>query len=397
MSSTETKSASDTNAEIVAVEDCSNSDVVTKYRLAADITNLALKAVVSQCIAGKSTVEVCAFGDSIIQQRCATIFKSKKIDKGIAFPTCVSINEVVCHYSPLPTESSKLVAGDWVKIDLGCHIDGYCAVVAHTYRVPVEGEASTAAASSMEVYEGKQADVLMATHQAMQACLRVIKPGNKNTQVTDVLESIAKAYDVKAVHGTIMHQMKRFVINGNKSIAPKHDPEAKVDTIEFESNEVYAIDVCFTSGIEKPLESEERTTVFKRLVDKSYRLKMKSSRYVFNEINQKYPTLPFSVRAFEDERQARMGVVECMKHELLQPYPVLLGRSGDFIGHLKATVLLLPSGTTRITGMDLPLELIRSDKVVDDDTAALLATCVKAKKKNKKKKAAATTTSETSN
>jgi len=59
-----------------------------------------------------------------------------------------------------------------------------------------------------------------------------------------------------------------------------------------------------------------RTTVFKRAVDKNYRLKMRASRYLFNEVNSKFPALPFSLRAVEDERQARMGVVECLKHEL---------------------------------------------------------------------------------
>ena len=45
-------------------------------------------------------------------------------------------------------------------------------------------------------------------------------------------------------------------------------------------------------------------------------------RYVFNEMNHRFPTLPFSLRALEDEKQARMGVVECLKHDLLHPYPV---------------------------------------------------------------------------
>lgn len=45
-------------------------------------------------------------------------------------------------------------------------------------------------------------------------------------------------------------------------------------------------------------------------------------RYVFNEMNHRFPTLPFTLRALEDEKQARMGVVECLKHDLLHPYPV---------------------------------------------------------------------------
>lgn len=55
------------------------------------------------------------------------------IEKGVAFPTCVSVNECVCHNSPLISEAQEdIKEGDIVKVDLGVHIDGYIAVVAHT-------------------------------------------------------------------------------------------------------------------------------------------------------------------------------------------------------------------------------------------------------------------------
>ena len=38
--------------------------------------------------------------------------------------------------------------------------------------------------------------------------------------------------------------------------------------------------------------------------------------------------LPFTSRAFEDEGKARLGVVECAKHELLQPFSVLHEKEG---------------------------------------------------------------------
>ena len=59
--------------------------------------------------------------------------EGKKIEKGSAFPTCISVNNCVGHYSPLPAEDKIVIAeGDLVKIDLGVHVDGYVAVVAHT-------------------------------------------------------------------------------------------------------------------------------------------------------------------------------------------------------------------------------------------------------------------------
>jgi len=376
----ETKEKAD--GEEDEVTDLSNSDVTTKYREAAKITNFALQSVIERCVPGARVIDICKFGDGIIEQKCSQIFrgkvKGKAIDKGVAFPTCLSVNECVCHNSPLESEEQPaLENGDSIKIDLGCHVDGYISVVAQTI---VIGDVCPE-----KPITGRQADVMHATYLGAQVALKTLKPGNTNHQVTEAIGKVAAAFGVNCVSGTLMHQMKRYVIDGNKVIILREEPEQRVEPCTFEPLEVYAIDVAMSSGEGKPRETDTRTTVFKRAVDKSYRLKMRASRYLFNEVNQRFPTMPFSLRALEDERQARMGVVECLKHELLNPYPVLYERPGDFVAHVKFTVLLLPSGQTQITGFPLQEGLFVTEKTVDADTAALLATSNKKKKKKKKK------------
>jgi curved DNA binding protein len=366
------------------VTDLSVPSVVTKYKAAADIVNRALQGVITQCVAGKSVVEVCSFGDELITKQCQMVYKSKHIEKGIAFPTCVSVNNCVCHYSPLPGESTSLAAGDMVKIDLGCHIDGYISVVAHTLVVP--GEESAAPLT------GARADVLLAAHKAMEVALRLVKPGGKNSEVTAAIKDVAEAFGVTPMQGGLSHQMKRFVIDGNKVIIQREETEQHVEEITFEPNEVYGMDIAFSTGEGKPREEDCRTTVFKRAVENTYRLKMKASRYVFNEVNEHHSALPFSLRAIGDERQARMGVVECVKHELLHPYPVLFEKADSEIAHLKCTFLLMPSGTLKITGLALPEGYLESDKTLPPELAALAASSTKKKSKSrrrKKKKAAA--------
>ncbi len=67
---------------------------------------------------------------------------------------------------------------------------------------------------------------------------------------------------------------------------------------------------------------EKETTVYKRALDQEYKLKLKASRSIFSEINKRYPTMPFTVRSL-DSKQSRLGLVECLNHGLLHPYPVL--------------------------------------------------------------------------
>merc|ERR1719326_725687 len=127
---------SDNESDAEEVADLSSPDVTTKYKTAADITNKALAAVVEACKADADIVTLCELGDKILEEETGKLYnkkvKDKKIEKGIAFPTCISVNELCGHFSPLKGESRTLAIGDLVKVDLACHIDGFIAAAAHT-------------------------------------------------------------------------------------------------------------------------------------------------------------------------------------------------------------------------------------------------------------------------
>jgi len=93
------------------------------------------------------------------------------------------------------------------------------------------------------------------------------------------------------------------------------------------------LDVIVTSGEGKPKESDLRTTVYKRDINRNYVLKTKSARTFFNDIINKFPVLAFSLRSFDDEITAKIGVKECLEHELLTPYPVMEEKKDDVVAH----------------------------------------------------------------
>uniref|UniRef100_A0A7N1A7R1 Uncharacterized protein n=1 Tax=Kalanchoe fedtschenkoi TaxID=63787 RepID=A0A7N1A7R1_KALFE len=94
--------------------------------------------------------------------------------------------------------------------------------------------------------------------------------------------------------------------------------------------------------------------------------------------------MPFTVRTLEEKR-ARLGLLECVNHDLLQPYPVLHEKPGDFVAHIKFTVLLMPNGSDRITSH--PLQEVQPTRTVDDPKIkAWLALSTKKKKGGGKKK-----------
>lgn len=387
--------------EVEEVTDLSDSNVCTKYQEASKIVNLALKGLVEMCVAGAKVIDLCQFGSTVIETQTSRLYTKKvkgiAIERGVAFPVCISVNEIVCNHSPLSSEElPPLENGDIVKIDLGCHIDGYISVAAHT--LVVGADAASPPADDIST-------AAVAAYNAMLVAAHNITSGTSNSTVTQQVQRISKTYGVNPISSVRMHQMKRFVIDGVKEVALKEptadeidEGEEKVPACTFEQFEVYAIDVAVSTGDGKARPGDLRTTVFKRNVEANYRLKMKASRTVLSEIDKKYPTLPFTIRHFDDERIAKMGVTECVARGLLTPYPSLFEKKGDHVAHFKCTVLLLPSGTTRVTGLDLP-EYFKTDKEADEETKKALEEITKiteekarkkeSKKKNKKKKKAA--------
>ena len=86
--------------------------------------------------------------------------------------------------------------------------------------------------------------------------------------------------------------------------------------------------VSFGAHTVQARQSEARTTVFKRAVDVSYKLRRKTSRGLLSEVNKNHPTLPFTLRSLQNATQAKAGVIECTRHELLHEYPVLKVKDG---------------------------------------------------------------------
>lgn len=96
-----------------------------------------------------------------------------------------------------------------------------------------------------------------------------------------------------------------------------------------------------------------------------YILKSKHARAFLTIVNKKYPTLPFSIRGFEDAVGTKVGVKECVDHELLDPYPVMTEKSGEFCAQFKCTVAVQPKSTVILAGGN-PL----TDKLDTDNTLA---------------------------
>jgi len=102
--------------------------------------------------------------------------------------------------------------------------------------------------------------------------------------------------------------------------------------------------------------------------------------------------MPFTLRALEDEKKAKLGIKECVEHKLIEAFNVLHEKEEEIVAQFKYTLLLTANGPVKITGIPFDTSLFQSEhKITDKDLLELLATDLKPKKKkggeDKKKEA----------
>lgn len=249
--------------------------VLDKYKAAASLVEKALKALVPACKEGVTVLELCRKGDALVEGEAEKVYNSKKgaekVHKGLAYPTSISLNNVLANFSPLPTDpvhgATALKAGDLVKITLGAHIDGYASIA---------GESLVVGADADAVEDPARADLIQAAYQASEIALRAVKPGNKNWEVSNAIAKVmdeykkegaangnsngtGKAKVVKGVETVSTNanaagwRMQKDDIQAKKTITPFPTLEQRRDsdnTHTFEEGEVYCLTVAVTNGEE---------------------------------------------------------------------------------------------------------------------------------------------------
>lgn len=374
----------DLDDEQLQLNTLTNDGNLNKYKTAGEIANQSLALLLKSAAAGKTPLQLCVIGDALVKGQTDVAFKKARDEKGNelkrggAFPVCVSVNECVCHYSPLKSEESEmrpLEAGDVVKIELGIHIDGFIACAAGTVIIP--------GAADVE----RQNRVTLAALQAAQAALAKFEPDVESSEVVKTLDTVAEAYGVKIVKAVKpIEKLGRYHLDDYTSLGVSPEDE-KRPSFKLEKDAVYSLNVITTTGQGKVAIKDAKTTVYKKNLGNKYDLKMKSSRAFISSLPH---VLGFSLRQLEDESQARFGVKECAEHELVTVYPVIFEKQAELVAQFKLTILMMPGGgRSRLCGVKYEDTLATLKPVADVKLAEELVEAIKNADAKKKKPAAA--------
>ncbi|KAK3399124.1 peptidase M24, structural domain-containing protein [Sordaria brevicollis] len=385
-----------------------NPDTLTKYKTAAQISEKVLAEVSKLVAAGEKIVTICEKGDKLIEEELAKVYRGKKITKGFSHPTTVSPAAFVTPYTPLTTDEKEaaveIQAGEPVKIQLGAQIDGFGSIVCDTVIAPAKEQTD-------DVIEGRNADLMLATYYANELLLRLMVPPGllatgtdeekakaasqkppSQAKITDLLQKVVQAYDCNLVESTTSWLFDRNEIEGKKKIVIAPGENTKGEGVP-EVGEVWGVEMGVSLGSGKVKQFENRTTLHRRTTT-TYALKRPSSRKLLSEVQKKFGTFPFSLRQLEDERDAKSGVIECVRGNVFRAYEVVGDKDNSPVARLLTTVAITKNGLTKLGAAPaLDLSKFKTDKKIEDEEilailAQPLARNTGSKNKNKKKKTA---------
>lgn len=236
---------------------------------------------------------------------------------GIAFPVNISLNSTAAHYTPFFGDETKISENDYVKVDIGVHIEGYIADTAVTIRPA-----------------GKDR-LIECSEKMLEAALSVIKPGSAVSDVGEVVEKVARDYGFSVVRNLSGHCLERYDLHAGFII-----PNVKNNMTEkFEKGHAYAIEPFCTSG-SGFVKDSGNVLIFSFL--KSAPTRSPECRKIL-EIAKSYNNLPFAKRWIE--REIRGAILENSLRQLiamnaLHPYYVLKEVSGAPVAQAEHTIFV---------------------------------------------------------
>lgn len=72
--------------------------------------------LIKKTTVGSKIFDLCLWADSQIFEELNKVYNKKATFKGLAFPTCISVNEICGHFSPLQGDTTAIKEGDLVKL-----------------------------------------------------------------------------------------------------------------------------------------------------------------------------------------------------------------------------------------------------------------------------------------
>ncbi len=241
-----------------------------------------------------------------------------------AFPCNLSINEVAAHYTPYRGDSSVLNEGDYLKIDLGVHVDGYIADTALTVRVGMEED-----------------DLMEASKEALENAIATIRAGVQIREISRAIEETIRGKGFNPIVNLSGHKIERYKLHAGISIPNVY---RAADTYTLKEGDVIAIEPFATTGAGQVIEVPPALIY---MFVKNKPVRMPQARKLLNHIKAHYSTLPFAYRWLQKlmpDAQLKLALVQLDRAGAIYSYNILREIRGGLVTQFEHTVVVEKEG-----------------------------------------------------
>ncbi|WP_456423493.1 type II methionyl aminopeptidase [Thermococcus sp.] len=241
-----------------------------------------------------------------------------------AFPCNLSLNEIAAHYTPYKGDETVLKEGDYLKLDLGVHVDGYIADTALTFRVGMEED-----------------ELMESAREALENAIATVRAGVIVRDVSRAIEETIRGKGFNPIVNLSGHKIERYKLHAGVSIPNVY---RQADTYELKEGDVFAIEPFATTGAGQVIEAPP-ALIFMYVRDRPVR--MLQARRLLVHIKREYKTLPFAYRwlqGFLPEGQLKLALAQLDKVGAIYSYPILREVRGGMVAQFEHTVIVEKDG-----------------------------------------------------
>ncbi|MEN2497259.1 MAG: Proliferation-associated protein 2G4 [Marteilia pararefringens] len=352
-----------------------------KSKKAASILHSCLGDLIGKLRSGKKCIyDLCKETDAAVVEQLSGHYM--KLNKGVAFPTCISQGKLVANFNPLSAEKSHdIEEGKAIKIELGVHVDSFPVFITHT------------------LWLGSTATIpkpLIALHYIRHMANALFRQGKTSADLIHHCNAIASSFGCQILSNVEcynisknldLHQLKLWSLN------PTSETRKASMNVAFEVGDYYSFEVILTETTTDPSASSDPSgnasskgsapilvpdnnydeAVF-RLNSFYHDMKLKQEKLVYGELKKQYGKNYFTTRDLFSDSRSKFGWQALKKQ--IEILPVYKSSDGNEAFSMRQCILVRAKAPLFLSGLQPDLikdEHIDINKIPEESREALLA------------------------
>ena len=231
----------------------------------------------------------------------------------------MAVNDTAAHFCPEQDDTQVSKEGDIIKVDIGVHIDGWIADNAMT----------------IEVGSNDNADMIKASQNALNAAIKLVRPGVQLWELGEAQYSEAEALGFTTVKNLSGHTIDKYKVHAGISI-PTYNNK---DKTELQEDWQIAIEPFITNG-DGLIKEKGKATIF--MVDQQKGVRSPHARKILDFVKPLHG-LPFTTRWLTREfgrGPATLGLRELQRSNIVRSYPPLSEVTGALVTQFEHSMIV---------------------------------------------------------